>query len=94
MTEQFTFDERLGNRRTIDRHKRAIRSGALQMNGPCDQFLSRSILTTDENTAVRRPGGFDELPKLLHRLGLPDQFGLLFHLGPQGAILLLQSILI
>src|SRR6202044_3867957 len=54
MTEQFAFQQRFCDRRTIHCDKRPIRPRTGIVNRAGDKFLPRSTLTLDQNRRVRR----------------------------------------
>ena len=63
--EQFAFDQRFRNRRTVDRHKRLIGSGAVQMDRPRHQLLAGPVLTTDQYAAVGRTSGLRSIAAIV-----------------------------
>ncbi len=48
-TEQLGFEQRLGDRRTVDVHKRPSLPGSHAMDDPGDESLTRAGFTLDEH---------------------------------------------
>src|SRR5439155_397612 len=71
--EEFGFDERIGDRAAIDRHKRLRAPGAHVMDRASDEFLSCARLTFDEDRERRVGHLADLLDNLLHLRAGADQ---------------------
>src|SRR5690242_9333703 len=52
VTEQFAFDQILGNSATIDCHKRLLPSRAIEMNCSRDQLFPGATLTRNQNVSA------------------------------------------
>src|SRR4030095_3602483 len=72
MPEELGFSKRLGNRRGIEPDKTLVRSRAVVVNRPRDQFLSRAGLALDQDSAVHRRHELEALEHGLHRRALAD----------------------
>ena len=69
-SEQFGFDQRVGDGCTVDRDQRAVFARTVFMNRACEQILTRSAFSEDENTSLQRRHRFNESVLFLDRLTL------------------------
>ena len=72
MTEQFTLEQILGNRRRVDGHERPLSTWRMPMQRPRHQFLASATLPGDQHRrrTVRQPP--DGTKHLLHGRRLPQ----------------------
>ncbi len=59
MAKQLALDQRFRNRGAVDGHEGMLSPGAVHVNSASNQFLARSILSTNQHPAVSRTSGFD-----------------------------------
>ena len=67
VTEQFAFQQVLGNGAAIDHDKRTIFPGTLLMERVRDKFLPRPAFSKYQDGHIRRPDLPDGFKELLHR---------------------------
>ena len=68
VAEQLGFEQRLGQRRAVDRHERRRRARALIVDHPDDELLAGAALAVDQDGRVERRHARRQLEHLLHRL--------------------------
>ena len=73
VAEQFAFQQRLGNGRTVDRQERRLAAAAVMIEGPGDQFLARPALAENQHIDVLGSNAADLLADRLHRRPAADQ---------------------
>lgn len=66
MTEQFTFEEVFRNCRAVHRENWAFVAAAVLVDGPCDEFLSRSAFAANQDSDVLWGDASDCLVNFLH----------------------------
>ena len=67
VTEQLRLDERLGERRAVDRDERRALARATRVERVRDQLLAGAALAADEHGRIALRDGVDALDELLHR---------------------------
>ena len=72
MPEQLAFEQRLRQRRAIDREERAVAPCTVLIDRPRDQFLAGPALAGDEHRIIVRGDSADLLVDLLHRVAAPN----------------------
>src|SRR6056297_2352871 len=72
MTKKLVFQERFRNGTTIDREKRCVFSLAGIVYSPCNQFLSHTRFTVDNNTVRTGCRSYNHVIDLLHFLAFAD----------------------
>src|SRR5687767_10322656 len=75
MTEQFGFDQRVGNGGTVDVDERVIAPGTQVMNRAGGKFFSRSGGAGNQYRGISRGNALNNGEQLLHRRGLADERG-------------------
>ena len=68
MTEQFAFEQSLGDGSCIDTHHRAMLSAAHGMYLACQHILSRTVLACDEHSNIGRSNLLNTATYVHHRL--------------------------
>src|SRR5262249_10065564 len=91
MTEELGFDQLFRDGRAVHLDEGAVAALAGRVERPSDQLLAGAAFAVDEHAAVGRRGECDLLAQRLHRYAFTDHLVALLELGPQPAILLLQS---
>ncbi len=66
MTEDFAFDQGLGNSGAIDGYKRTVTARAQFVDGPRHELLARAAGASDEHGRGTGRDHFDEPEYLLH----------------------------
>ena len=66
MPEQFALDQRIGDRRTIDCHKRPVSPRSIKMDGPCEEFLPCAAFALDGNRHIGVDDFLQRPENLLH----------------------------
>ncbi len=72
MTKQFAFQQRLVQRRAVDRHETLLRTFAVAMDRTRRELFTRAALTGDKHGRIRRRHFRDEVIDALHRGGFAD----------------------
>src|SRR5215813_10726103 len=75
MSEKLAFQQRTGDRRTVERDERSRPSPTAMVDRPRDELFSGTRLPTDEDGRIRRRHGVDRLENAPHRFTLPDDLG-------------------
>ena len=73
MSEEFAFQEGLGNGCTIDGEKRSLASSTMLVQGSCDELLTGAALTDDEHIDILRGNAANLLADRLHRHAAADE---------------------
>ena len=72
VAEQLGLEQRLGNRAAVERDEAVHAPRAVVVNRARDDFLAGAGLAGDENRAVGRRDGFEQLKQPRHRAALAD----------------------
>ena len=72
MPEELAFQQRVGQRGTVDRHERSVGSAALAMNGLGHQFLARATFTSDQDRGFGVSDAGKLVEEFLHRRAGPE----------------------
>jgi hypothetical protein len=73
VTEQLALEQRLGERRAVDRDERPVRARTVGVDRGRDQLLARSAFAAKEHRRVGRSDPGDETVDGLHRGALADE---------------------
>src|SRR5205085_10470053 len=73
VTEEFCFDQRFGNRRTVDVDERAVSTRAQVVNRAGNEFFAGAGCARDQYGSVRRGDALDYGKQFPHRGRLADQ---------------------
>ena len=77
MPEQFRFQQRLWDRRAVDRHKRLLAAMTVAMKRARRQFLARTTLAFNQYRRIGRPNPRQKLKNLFHSGAFSDEILLL-----------------
>ncbi len=72
VAKQLALDQRLGNGRAVDRHKRSRATLTLLVNGAGNEFLPRPAFTPNQHCGVGVGNLADQIVDLAHFLALPN----------------------
>src|SRR5439155_18410182 len=72
MAKELRLEQRLGDGAAVERDETMQPASAVVMDRACDHFLACSRLARDQNRAVGRRDGFEQLKQQLHRPALAD----------------------
>ncbi len=75
MAEQFALHQLLRQRRTVDRHKRPVRSETVFLDRPSHQLFASAAVTLNQHGLVRGCNSFDQPKHLSHRFRLTNHPG-------------------
>src|SRR5690606_34819253 len=73
MAEEFRFEQRLGERRAVDRHERRRRARALLVDEPDDERLARTALALHEDGRIERRELRGKFQRVAHRRALRNE---------------------
>ena len=66
MSEEFTFQQSLGERAAVDGNQRMEATQACDMNRPHDQLFACTAFACDEHIGISGTNGFDSVSDLAH----------------------------
>jgi hypothetical protein len=72
VTEQFAFEQRLGQRRAVDRDERRVCARAVLVNGARGHLLACAALAENQDGGISRRDAGDAVIDFAHALALAD----------------------
>src|SRR5262249_58234917 len=72
VTEEFAFEQRLGQSRAVDRDERRVRASAVLVNSARGQLLARAALAENQDSGTGWRDAGDALVDFTHALALAD----------------------
>ena len=86
MSKELRFEQGFGNRGTVDRDKRPIRTRAIAVHGPSHELFAGPALATDQDRCLGPSDSGDALEQQSHRLAATDHVVFEIDFGLEGFI--------